>query len=143
MPLPATRERPPNPPPPQANFASSVLYVASLLHTKLSILSLYLRILTNQHTRVATKTLIAIVVLSHAYIIANLLASCVPLRAFWVFSLRRTAYCHSKEIYWSNYILHIATDFLIFFLPLPVIFKLNIPRRQKIPLAAVFLAAFT
>lgn len=81
--------------------------------------------------------------LSHLYIIANLLASCVPLHAFWNFPLRRTSYCHSKDIYWSNYILHVATDFLIFLLPLPVILRLKIPPRQKVPLAAVFLAAFT
>lgn len=130
-------------PPTQANFASSVLYVASLLSTKLSILALYLRILPHERVRIATLTLIALVVLSHIYIISNLLASCVPLQAFWHLYLRRTSYCHSKEIYWSNYILHIATDFLIFLLPLPVIFKLKIPRRQKIPLTAVFLAAFT
>lgn len=116
--------------------------MASLVFTKLSILSLYLRILPHERIRTATHTLIAVVLLSHLYIIANLLASCVPLHAFWTFSIRKTSYCHSKEIYWSNYILHVATDFLIFLIPLPVIFKLKIPPRQKIPLAAVFLAAF-
>ncbi|SPO06082.1 uncharacterized protein DNG_08771 [Cephalotrichum gorgonifer] len=127
----------------QANLYTSVLYVASLFFTKLSILNLYLRILTHEHIQTATKGLLAVVVVSHIYIISNLLASCVPLRAFWHIELRKTSYCHGKEIYWSNYVLHIATDFLIFFLPLPVISRLKIPRRQKIPLFAVFLAAFT
>ncbi|KEZ40412.1 hypothetical protein SAPIO_CDS8279 [Scedosporium apiospermum] len=126
----------------QANLFSSILYVASLTFTKLSILCLYLRILTYERTQLATKVLIATVTISHTYILTNLFVSCVPLKAFWDYSIRKNSYCHDSSIYWSNYILHIATDFLIFLLPLPVISKLRIPKKQKFGLLAVFLLAF-
>jgi len=128
----------------KARFFTNILYTVSLTFTKISILCLYLRVFKYEHIHAAAKILLGIVIISHTYIICDLLTTCIPLNAVWDMGLQRngTAYCHDAAVYWSNFGLHVATDFLIFLLPLPVISKLRIPPRQKIGVFAVFLLAF-
>jgi hypothetical protein len=42
----------------------------------------------------------------------------------------------------GNSIMHIITDFIIFALPLPVLVKLRINKKQKVGLIAVFSLGF-
>jgi len=119
-----------------------MIYVLSMICTKLSILCLYIRILTYDHARFAAKILLAIVLVSHVYILATLATACVPLDAFWDFSKRETSYCHPQSIYWSHAGLNIVTDFLIFLLPLSIIHKIRSPKPQKIALCVIFVLAF-
>ena len=81
-------------------------------------------------------------VISHVWIIVSIFTGCVPLAALWDMAAHQTAYCHPGSVYWSHSGLNITTDFLIFLLPLPVVKKLCVPRRQKIALYCVFLLAF-
>jgi hypothetical protein len=110
--------------------------------TKLSILCLYIRVLTYDYVRLAAKICLGIVLISHAYILATLFTACIPLDAFWDFAKRPTVYCHGLPYYWSHAGLNIATDFLIFLLPLTVLHKIRSPRPQKIALSIIFLLAF-
>ncbi|KAK1750077.1 hypothetical protein QBC47DRAFT_124595 [Echria macrotheca] len=114
-----------------------------MIFTKLSILCLYIRVLTYERVRLAAKILLGIVLVSHIYILATLFTACVPLDAFWDFSKRETAYCHDISVYWSHAGLNIVTDFLIFMLPLTVIHKVRTIRPQKIALLVIFILAFT
>jgi len=113
-----------------------------MIFTKLSILCLYIRVLTYDRVRLAAKILLGIVLVSHIYILTALFTACVPLDAFWDFSKRETAYCHDISIYWSHAGLNIVTDFLIFMLPLTVIHKIRTTRPQKIALLVIFILAF-
>lgn len=128
----------------QANLFENLLYTLTLLFVKVSILCLYIRVLTYDYIRLAAKILLGIVLFSHAWIFAAILTTCVPLNAFWDHLARDqgTYYCHPGSVFWSNFGLHVGTDFLIFLLPLPVIFRLRVVRRQKIGLCIVFLLAF-
>jgi hypothetical protein len=124
------------------SFVVSLLYIFTLTCTKLSILCLYIRVLVYDYVRLAAKILLAIVLITHAYIIATMLTACIPLDAFWDYERRATANCHGMNIYWSHAGLNIATDFLIFLLPLTVLHRIRTPRPQKVALAVIFLLAF-
>ncbi|KAK0649836.1 hypothetical protein B0T16DRAFT_457210 [Cercophora newfieldiana] len=128
----------------EISLATSITYVLSMTFTKLSVLCLYIRVLTYDHVRRAAKVMLGVVVVSHVYILACLFTACVPLEAFWNLDpiARSQAYCHPISIYWSHAGLNIVTDFLIFLLPLTVIHKIRSPRPQKVALVIIFLLAF-
>jgi hypothetical protein len=86
--------------------------------------------------------MLVIVAITHAWIVVSIFTGCVPLAGLWDVETHMTAYCHPPSVYWSHSGINIGTDFLIFLLPLAVLRKLNVPRRQKIALYCVFLVAF-
>ncbi|KAK0609239.1 hypothetical protein B0T14DRAFT_532057 [Immersiella caudata] len=88
--------------------------------------------------------LLVIVILTHMWIIASLFTVCVPLEAFWDRTKYKygSTYCHTFDVYWSHAGINIVTDFLIFMLPLTVLRKVRIPKRQQIALGGVFVLAF-
>lgn len=67
--------------------------------------------------------------------------ACIPLDAFWDGSVQAT-YCHSNEVYYGLTGVQIVTDFLIFLLPLPVVWSIRAPKDQKIVLSIVFSFGF-
>jgi len=126
----------------QSSIFAGIIYALTLTLVKLSILCLYIRVLTYEYARLAAKIVLGIVIVSHLWIILALCTICVPIDAFWDLSKRPTAYCHSMNVFWSHAGINIVTDFMIFVLPLTVLHRLRIPRRQKIALYLVFLVAF-
>ena len=62
---------------------------------------------------------------------------CRPIQAFW--TLKRPFKCLDQYAVWFiNGGMNILTDFAIILLPMPVIRKLNLPRRQKQALIGIF-----
>jgi hypothetical protein len=126
----------------QVALSINIIYAFSLAFVKVSILCLYLRAFNYDYVRRAAKVLLVVVVITHLWIILSLFTVCVPLEAFWDHAKRPGAYCHPYSVYWSHSGINIATDFLIFALPLTVLHKVHAPRGQKIALYFVFLLAF-
>ncbi|KAK4112522.1 hypothetical protein N656DRAFT_93099 [Canariomyces notabilis] len=124
-------------------YATNIIYALALAFVKISILCLYIRVLTYNNVRRAARVLLGIVIITHLWIIASLITVCIPVEAVWNRALRSTAYCHSWNVYWSHSGINITTDFLIFLLPLTVLPKIRVPQRQKILLYFVFLLAFS
>ena len=98
------------------------LYYASLCFSKLSILLQYLRIFKTRRSLQACYALIAIVSLWSCWAIFSSIFTCWPVSRFW------------KELGWA------VDSCLPRLLPLPILHKLDIPRRQKIVLMSVFAA---
>ncbi|WYZ38235.1 hypothetical protein EsH8_III_000149 [Colletotrichum jinshuiense] len=122
---------------------TNLFYSISLTLTKVSILLLYVRILTYDLVRRLGKTLLGIVVITHTWIIVSILTTCIPLHAAWDRDpLNPPMYCHPINVFWGNACMHLATDFLIFLLPLFVVSSMRLPRRQKMGLYFVFCLAF-
>ncbi len=105
--------------------------------SKVSILLLYLHIFAFQWVRVAGQVVLAIVVISNIYMVVAVFTACIPLQAFW--DIRITdKYCHPQSVWWANTSLLIITDFLIFLLPMPAVWTLNVPRKQRFALLGIF-----
>ncbi|KAM7216432.1 hypothetical protein V8F06_008145 [Rhypophila decipiens] len=126
----------------RAGWYTILWYMLALLFTKISILLLYIRILSYQHARYAVYAIMGIVIFANGiWTLATVVTACVPLRAFWDRSALQgqgTVYCHSLQIWFANTGLHIGTDVLLYVLPLPVIVNLRIRARQKIFLYSIF-----
>jgi hypothetical protein len=117
-------------------LATTVCYQLSFGFTKASILFLYLRILTYRFARHITYALLAVVVIYNIFGFFMEITTCVPLEKVWNQSIEGT--CHPESFLWALIGMHIATDFLIFFLPLPIFFTMKMQRRMKITLFVLF-----
>ncbi|KAK0732010.1 hypothetical protein B0H67DRAFT_566439 [Lasiosphaeris hirsuta] len=121
----------------RAAWYGIVFYLLSLCFSKISILLLYIHIFAFKWARLAGQILLGIVIVSSLWMLIATVTACIPLQAYWDFTIAK-GYCHPQSVWWSNTGLHMATDFLIFLLPLPVVWTIMLPRRQKFALFGVF-----
>ncbi|KAH7094787.1 major facilitator superfamily domain-containing protein [Paraphoma chrysanthemicola] len=124
----------------QSSWVFSVLYNPALMATKTSILVFYLTLSTTHKVfRWATiATLVVVNVGGLALTILNIL-QCRPVNAAWASPVPSTASCTNiVTIYLSSAPLNIITDLAIFFLPMPILTSMRLPKKQKIILVITF-----
>jgi hypothetical protein len=137
-------------------WASVWIYYSSLCFAKVSILLQYLRVFPQNSFRKACFVLMGIII---AYSVATFLTSvfaCVPVDSIWNPSIEHT--CVNLKALWygqspsvtqrrlplilisrfTNAGINIVTDIGTGVLPLPVLHSLDLPRRRKYALMAVF-----
>ncbi|CDM35154.1 hypothetical protein CBS147339_7059 [Penicillium roqueforti] len=118
-------------------WASVPIYQTSLISTKMSILLQYKRVFSTPHMRRACWLLIGFLGFYGAWTIISAWANCVPLAKFWDPTV--PGFCLDKKALWfSNSAIHILTDTLILIYPMPVLKSLQLPKKQKFALIAVF-----
>jgi len=121
-------------------WVGSLFYQLSLFLIKVSILLLYIRVLKYQLACRAAWLMLAVVVIYNIWVLVLMMTICVPLESFWNPNVRGE--CKSAPHMWASVGLHIATDFLIFSIPLPVVYKMRLQWRKKLGLAFVFALGF-
>lgn len=123
----------------QAGWLGMLFNSLSLYLTKISILLLYARIFTRHGYRVAIYTAALIVGTSFLYTMTITFLACRPLYAFWNPS---TQICLGSKYWIASAVMHIGTDVLATILPLPMVFALNMRRKEKLILALLFALGF-
>ncbi|KAI4722973.1 hypothetical protein E4T48_00769 [Aureobasidium sp. EXF-10727] len=119
----------------------NVLYVALIHVTKASILTQYLRIFPTRTMRRLTWLLFAALVPSVLWGVFASIFICDPVRKVWRPMV--PGHCLGTRTYWlSVTAVNIVLDFAVLALPMPVISRLKLPKRQKIALVGVFLLGF-
>ncbi|KAL6704306.1 hypothetical protein ACN47E_008370 [Coniothyrium glycines] len=120
----------------KAFWGSLIVYYLSLGMTKGSMLLQYRRVFTTKRFWIGNYAVMAVVVAYTFWTVFSSIFACVPIRAFWT---REPARCLNQFAMWfTNAAINILTDFAIIILPMPVIRKLNLDRRQKTALIAIF-----
>lgn len=117
-----------------------MLYQFSLAFTKVSILILYLRLLTYHPARWLVYTMLCVVVIYNIWGFVSEMTTCIPLSKLW--SDPGYGSCHPMSFTWAVIGLHIVTDFLILFLPIPIFFNVKMSSSKKITVLAVFTVGF-
>jgi len=106
---------------------------------KLSLLLFYLQISPDRGFRIAVYGLAMVVV---GYSLASALVvvfSCSPVSKNWDITIR-DGYCvNLPAFYIVNLSLNSATDIAVLLLPIPLLWNLQMPLRQKMALAAIFM----
>ncbi|KAL4769508.1 hypothetical protein BDW60DRAFT_224763 [Aspergillus nidulans var. acristatus] len=123
-------------------WASVPIYQASLITTKASILLQYKRVFATRGMHIASWILIGFVAAWGTWTFVSAWLNCVPVAKFWDPTI--DGYCLDKKALWfSNSAIHIFTDIVLLIFPMPVLKNLQLPRRQRLALMAVFaLGAF-
>ncbi|MCJ1263249.1 hypothetical protein MMC22_003119 [Lobaria immixta] len=125
----------------KCKYAYHVSTCLSLSLIKVSVLLFYRRVFSTRSLRITYNIGIAITVLwGVAFTLANSF-QCTPASTIWTqFEIDYTPYCvNQRQLYLAIAISDFLLDIIIFTLPLPPIFKLQLPLKQKFGLAGVFL----
>ena len=120
-------------------YRTSPLYIISLLGYKFSILLLYLR-LFGVSTRFRYCTW-AVMFLVFGYLFSNLMTqffSCRPIIKYWNSQIPGHCIIPINAAF-SYGTMNFASDFFIALLPLPMVWRLKMSRRQKIGVMLVFM----
>ncbi|KIW10642.1 hypothetical protein PV08_11606 [Exophiala spinifera] len=119
-------------------YASVIEYNVALFLLKDSILYQYLRFFVQRSYRIAAWCLIGIVGVGGFAFILMSCFSCWPIAYFWEKSIEN-GHCVDILAFWFSFsAFNIATDLAVWFLPMPVLYNLKLPRKQKMTLIAVF-----
>lgn len=121
----------------KAFYSSIVIYNVSMCLVKISILLQYRRLFNVRMTQLAT--FYGILFLSAWAVTISFLLTlvCIPVAKFWDNTIPGRC-LDSLSIWYVMAGCNLATDFATLLLPLPVIKSLQMPRKQKIMLSAVF-----
>ena len=63
---------------------------------------------------------------------------CVPLQAVWDPRIKGKCFQHQIVMWYVNAIAHIVFDFAIIVMPLPIVWRLQLPLGQKLLLSGIF-----
>ncbi|KAF1944898.1 hypothetical protein EJ02DRAFT_478672, partial [Clathrospora elynae] len=119
-------------------FWSIIFYNIALAITKISILLQYRRIFTVRELRIPLHVVMVICVLLGITTLFTSIFTCVPVSAYWQILKQPSAKCiPDKTLWYTNAGLNITTDLLVAFLPVRVIWKLQISKHQRFALLGI------
>ncbi|KAK8091495.1 hypothetical protein PG997_001856 [Apiospora hydei] len=130
----------------QSIYSTRLLYCVAMFFVKQSLLVFYLRL---DHRRVMRWTVYGLMFVVAALNIASgvvLAISCFPPALFWDIEGVVDGECMApgaqQAFYDANGYLNIITDIAIYVAPMPMLWNIQIPMRQKVALLGVFSLGF-
>ncbi|KAL4991621.1 hypothetical protein BDW68DRAFT_198392 [Aspergillus falconensis] len=121
----------------KAFWISIPFYNAALLCAKASILMQYFRVFPSKRMRHICWTMIGILATYGTWAVLSGFLNCIPVARFWNPTIPGSC-LNSKGLWFSNASMHIATDLAILIIPTPALYKLELPRKQRIALISMF-----
>ena len=119
---------------------ADMIYLVSLLGYKISILILYLRLFAvNKIFRYLTWSTMFFVA---GYLTANLwtqIFGCSPRSKFWLPDTPGHCIDYTKAGH-AYGAMNVASDLIIFILPLPIVWRLKLTRREKAGVSVIFMS---
>jgi hypothetical protein len=84
--------------------------------------------------------MMGVVVGAYVPLTITTMLTCDPPAASWDLSLAPTAKCINKPVFYiASGAINVGTDLVLLLLPWPMVWNLQLPRRQKLGLALIFL----
>lgn len=116
-----------------------MIYNLGLLTVKASLLFQYQRIFVARSYRTAAWVLMGFIWSGGIALILVCCFSCKPIAFFWNKTIENGRCLTLQPLWYTISGFQLATDFAVLALPIPVLVKLQLPRKQKITLILVFL----
>lgn len=108
---------------------------------KLSLITQYHRIFIDRHTRIACHVSFYFTALFSLSTILASIFSCTPVTSFWNWestTLGGRQCINYYALWYAHGAVNIFTDFIVLLLPVPAMYTLNLPLRQKISSGLLF-----
>lgn len=123
------------------SWATAIIYFTITSSTKLSILLMYNRLFSVDGLfRLLNLVLCGLLLCFWIGCTVATLTNCVPMKYIWINSLADPRYCFNFNIFWlSSGICETLIDILVLFLPIKVVFGMQLGIRQKVAVMSVFL----
>jgi hypothetical protein len=124
----------------QLNYTSSLFYVLSITPLRASILTLYYRLSPVKAYKWIIVILFVISLLHSTIGLFFVIFSCNPVPKFWDITILSGKCINRTTLSIQGAYVNIIFDFIMVVLPLPTVWRLNLPTRQKIAVSAIFMA---
>ena len=116
---------------------SEVFVLLSAVSLKVSILCLYQRLEFKPWTRHILPIMFSIVALWAASESLAIFLQCIPLHDYWNLHSSPNSLCADETAFLVAYAtINMALDIILYIMPFPVLWSLQLPQRQKIAVAA-------
>ena len=123
----------------QMEYVSFITFVCALAFAKLSVLHLYLRIFDLQRSfRITVWIVYGLNLAWGISFFFGYIWKCAPIPDYWM-TANLTGRCLPNKFNYAFAFSNIILDAIILILPLPMVWSLNMSRRQKIVISGVFL----
>lgn len=119
-------------------YGCYLAYSTSITFTKLSIMATYTRIFPNGLLRYSIYVIGVVVVIFWITSVFAIIFTCVPVQAAWDYSIRNARCIHILDYFYTSAGVNIATDLLLCFVPLPTIWRLQMPKAQRVVVCLIF-----
>ncbi|KAL2706537.1 hypothetical protein AAEP93_001787 [Penicillium crustosum] len=121
-------------------WLSVPFYNMTMILAKFSALTLFTRLFRPRPFRLATYIIMGFLTIIGLWTTLSGFFFCVPIHAFWSPSaeVRETKCLPSGPVWFTNAALQTITDIVILILPMPLLWKLQLPSRQKWGIIVVF-----
>ncbi|CEJ94464.1 hypothetical protein VHEMI09991 [[Torrubiella] hemipterigena] len=123
---------------------SVITYIAAPVYQlcngfcKLSLLTIYLQLSPQKWFRVTTWISIVIVILYTTIITAIMFFHCSPIRKAFDFKLAEGSCMDAGVLYMATAVSNIITDVILFILPTPMVWRLEMSKAQRIGAIVIF-----
>ncbi|KAH6638805.1 hypothetical protein C7974DRAFT_304363 [Boeremia exigua] len=119
-------------------FAQSLLYQLAINLVKTAFTFQYLRIFSHlRYPKFHCYALLTLILGATAWGVFGVIFLCNPIKTYW--DVQADGKCmNAEKHFWSTSIIGIVIDWAIWVLPMPIVGKLKLPRRQKWALWVVF-----
>ncbi|RYP76286.1 hypothetical protein DL770_007247 [Monosporascus sp. CRB-9-2] len=118
-------------------YAKQPLYYVCVSLTKVSILLFYFRLFPQQGYRIFLWFMLGFVVLTGITSSVAGIFQCNPIPKAWDFDIPGTCF-NRPALFFANAGLNIFQDFVIYILPSPMLWNVQLPLKQRIALIGVF-----
>ncbi|GLI76887.1 hypothetical protein PoHVEF18_005165 [Penicillium ochrochloron] len=120
-------------------WLSVPFYNLSLILAKLSVLVLFIRIFRSRKFLICTYSTMAFLIIAGLWMVLSGFLFCIPVRDFWNVNYKEhTGHCLPEgPVWYANAVMQIFTDVAILILPMPLLSKLHLPRRQKVGMIVI------
>ncbi|ROV88785.1 hypothetical protein VSDG_08967 [Cytospora chrysosperma] len=124
-------------------YADNICYTCCTVTVKLSITLFLRRVFTTRPIRIITAALTAILVVWWITVLCFQIFSCTPVVSFWEFERRE--HCINTEMFYGGVaISNVLFDFILLFIPIPLVWRLHMTTQRKLSVSFVFvLGGFT
>ncbi|KAJ4327041.1 hypothetical protein N0V84_002540 [Fusarium piperis] len=119
-------------------YLAAFIYILCGSLSKLALLIFYLRLSPQRWFRIATWSTIVFIGGYTVGIFFACIFSCKPIAMSWNVTITDGVCINRPSLYIATAVANIISDVILFFLPIPMVIKLQIPPRQKIGLVIIF-----
>ncbi|KAM5346656.1 hypothetical protein ACJ41O_009661 [Fusarium nematophilum] len=119
-------------------YLAAIIYIVCGSLAKLALCIFYLRLSPQRWLKISTWSAIVFITGYTVGIFFSLIFACRPIAMSWDATITDGVCINRAGLYIATAVANILSDIILFILPIPMVVKLQIPRRQKIGLAMVF-----
>ncbi|KAI9672493.1 MAG: hypothetical protein M1817_003259 [Caeruleum heppii] len=120
-------------------YSSSLTYIPLIFMVKLSWLLLYLRLSPARWYRICIFTLLAILAIYHFIGMMVVAFACSPVRKSWDLTVQGGTCVDSNVNVIFSAAFNVVTDIALLVLPMPTVWAMQLPARQRLALTGVFM----